>query len=133
MESRAALLVRYSMGEERPNGSPIASLEDSGQLTPEGRQRARHFGRKIPSFAHLILSHIRIACTRDTAEEIAAGFRESHPDSDVDMEGVDPAPGLTTLYAKDQALRDLWKEKLGRHFHHGWLEGQIPSEVLAPA
>jgi hypothetical protein len=132
LQSRAALFIRHSAREEVRAQDPHTSAEESWQLTPQGRVHAHHFGRKIPPFAHLFLTHTRIARTRDTAEEIAAGFRESRPDSHVEMEGVDPALGLTTFYARDMGLRDHWKEKLGVQFYNGWLGGQIPSNVLAP-
>ncbi|MFZ3356514.1 MAG: phosphoglycerate mutase family protein [Thermoplasmata archaeon] len=133
LQSRAALFIRHSAREEGLTEDRNTSPEESWQLTPQGRVHARQFGRKIPPFAHLFLTHTRIARTRDTAEEIAAGVRETHPGSHVEMEGLDPALGLTTFYARDMALRDHWKEKLGVQFYHGWLGGQIPSNVLAPA
>jgi broad specificity phosphatase PhoE len=132
LQSRAVLFIRHSAREEGPAEDPNTASEESWQLTPQGRVHAQQFGRRIPPFAHLFLTHTRIARTRDTAEEIAAGFRESHPASQVELQGVDPALGLTTFYARDMALRDHWKEKLGVQFYHGWLGGQIPSNVLAP-
>ena len=133
LQSRATLFIRHSAREEGPTEGRSTTSEDSWQLTPQGRIHAHQFGRKIPPFTHLFLNHTRIARTRDTADEIAAGFRETHPGSLVEIEGVDPALGLTTSYARDMALRDHWKEKLGVQFYHGWLGGQIPSNVLAPA
>jgi len=106
--------------------------EEAWQLTAQGRTDARDFGRRIPAFAHLFLTHSRIARTRDTALEIASGFREAHPNSIVEIEGVDPALSLTTYYARNQTLREQWKEKLGLQFYDEWLRGQIPKEVLAP-
>jgi broad specificity phosphatase PhoE len=132
LRSRAALFIRHSAREESPVEDGRTSTEDSWQLTPQGRVHAHEFGKKIPSFANLFLTHTRVARTRATAEEIAAGFQESHPNSRVEVEGIDPALGLTTFYARDLARRDHWKEKLGVQFYHGWLGGQIPPDVLAP-
>jgi broad specificity phosphatase PhoE len=132
LQSRAALFVRHSAREEMPAEDPQNSAEETWQLTPQGRLHAHNFGRKLPPFAHLFLTHTRIARTRDTAEEIAAGFRESHADLHVELEGVDPALGLTSFYARNTALRDHWKQKLGMQFYDGWLGGRIPSNVLAP-
>jgi broad specificity phosphatase PhoE len=133
LQSRSALLIRHSNREEGLTQDPNTALEETWQLTPEGRRHARNFGRKLPPFAHLMLTHTRIARTRDTADEIAAGFRASHPGLHAEVQGVDPALGLTTFYARDMALRDHWKQKLGVQFYYGWLGGQIPSSVLAPA
>jgi hypothetical protein len=133
LRSRVVLILRHSVREDWPAEDPHAPPNETWQLTPEGRVHAYNFGRNMPPFAHLLLTHTRIARTRDTAEEIVAGFRESHPDAHVKIEGVDPALSLTTFYARDLALRDHWKEKLGMQFYHGWLGGHIPAQVLAPA
>jgi Histidine phosphatase superfamily (branch 1) len=126
--SRVALIIRHAAREE----GAADSSEETWQLTPQGRVDAHEFGTKIPPFAHLFVTHTRVARTRDTAEKIATGFRERHPDLHVEMEGVDPALGLTSFYARDLVLRDHWREKLGMQFYHGWLGGQIPPNVLAP-
>jgi broad specificity phosphatase PhoE len=127
-----ALIVRHSAREGRPTGSSNPSLDESLPLTPQGRAHARQFGRNIPPFEHLFLTHTRIERTRDTAEEIAIGFQEKYPESHVEIEGRDPALGMTSFYARDLALLDHWKEKLGMQFYHGWLRGQIPPNALAP-
>ena len=131
--SRVALILRHAQREEGTAEDSQTTAEDAWQLTPQGRAHARSFGEKIPPFAYLFVTHTRIARTEDTAREIAAGFRESHPDSRVVMEGADPAISLTSFYTRDSALRDHWKQKLGARFYHEWVDGQIPPNALTPA
>jgi broad specificity phosphatase PhoE len=126
------LLVRHSAREQGPVVEGQPDREDLWLLTPQGRIDAREFGTRLPSFSNLFLTHTRIDRTRHTAEEIAAGFREAHPQANVEIEGVDPALGLATFYARDLALRDRWREELGERFYDAWLRGEIPAAVLAP-
>jgi len=132
LHARVALLVRHSAREHGSVVDGRPTPEDRWLLTPQGRVDARDFGTRLPAFTNLFLTHTRIERTRHTAEEIAAGFRQAHPKAHVAIEGVDPALGLATFYARDLALRDQWREKLGEDFYDAWLKGEIPPTVLVP-
>jgi broad specificity phosphatase PhoE len=118
--------MRHAARESGPSG------DQNWALTSAGRAEARLFGRNLPPFAHLGLTHTQLSRTEHTAREIAAGFRESRPGSRIELEGVDPSLSLTTFYSRDPALRDVWKRKLGPDFYHGWLEGELPPTAVAP-
>jgi broad specificity phosphatase PhoE len=130
--SRSLLLVRHSAREVGP---PVSGgiFEEEWPLTPAGRVEARRFGRELPSFDRLTLTHTPKERTRDTAREVEAGFRERYPQAQVQWEGIDPGLSLTKFYARDRALRDRWVEKLGIDFYVGWLRGEIPDPVMVPA
>ncbi len=127
LAGRATLIVRHAERET----APLAS-EDLWPLTAVGREQSRRFGAGMPPFRHLYLTHTRIARTRDTAREIAEGFGSAHPGSEVEVEGIDPALSLTTFYARDSALREQWRERLGDQFFSGWIAGTVPAEAVAP-
>jgi len=132
--SRVALLIRHSEREGPRLEEQPASVVDEWQLTPRGRNLARRFGTLLPAFDHLVLSHTPVPRTRDTAEEIANGFRALRPSSEVRVDGPDLGLGLTTFYAIDRARRDDLRQHLGwSRFLRAWLDGEIPPTVLTPA
>jgi len=131
ISQRAALVVRHGAREEEPPEGPSGS--DSWLLTAQGRLDARRFGSRLPAYEHLFLIHGRIARTRETALEIEAGFRASHPDANVELQGLEPAINLWNFYARDTAQLDHWKEKLGDDFRREWVLGRVPTSAVAPA
>ncbi len=131
-DGRATLVIRHAERDQSAEGVEPPASEDRWQLTASGRDQARRFGARIPPFRHVYLTHTRIARTRDTASEIADGFRRVHPQSKVELAGIDPALSLTTFYARDPELRDRWRAKLGEGFYHGWIAGAVPPEAIAP-
>ena len=128
---RAILVIRHGAREAKPPEGH--SGPDSWLLTAQGRLDARRFGSRLPAYKHLCLIHSRVARTRETALEIEAGFRASHSDSTVELKGLEPAISLWNFYARDTALLNQWKEKLGDDFCREWVLGHVPTSAIAPA
>ena len=104
LDSRLVLVIRHAERDESPREDRYVPLEKTRKLTSNGRESSRLFGRELPPFGHLFMTHTVVPRSRDTAEEISAGFRETHPDGTVESAGVGSRPGtLPVLRAKSES------------------------------
>jgi len=131
--ARAVLVIRHAERENEPTEDHNVPLEQTRKLTERGRATAREFGRRLPPFANLSLTHTPVPRARDTADAISGGFHSAHPEAKVESLGVDPTLGLSRFYARDLDRRNEWRTKLGgMPFLRAWLDGGIPEVVLPP-
>jgi broad specificity phosphatase PhoE len=107
---------------------------DNVPLTPRGVELAHQFGGELPDFGHASVSHSSIIRAIQTATEIDAGFRESHPISKMVLVGKDPIFSVIYRGTIDKKLRDAIRAGLrGQAFSEMWLDGKVPGTIMRPA
>jgi len=131
-ENRVITFIRHSERDKVP--SPTNVDIDHAPLTPRGVEFARRFGRQLPAFDHTSVSHTSIIRSIQTAAEIAAGFRESHPQSKLDVVGKDSRFSVIYRGTIDKNLRDAYRVGLrGQAFTQMWLDREVPGTIMRPA
>lgn len=131
-KARAVAFIRHS--ERDKARSPAQVSMDAVPLTPRGHALAHRFGRELPTFARISVSHTSIPRSMQTAEEIDAGFREVHPGSGSILAGKDPMFSVIYRGTVDKKLRDDFRVSLrGQAFTQLWLDGEVPPTIMRPA
>lgn len=131
-ENRVVAFIRHSERDKAP--SPANPSMDNVPLTPRGLELARRFGRGLPAFGHSSVSHTSIIRSIQTAAEIDAGFRESHPESKSVPVGKDSNFSVIYRGTIDKNLRDAYRAGLrGQAFTQMWLDGGVPGTIMRPA
>ncbi len=121
------VFIRHS---ERGRGAGAGSVIP---LTNRGRQLARRFGRELPAFDQVSVSHTSILRSMDTATELAAGYQEAHPGSTLRISGVDSSFMIVLKGTLDKPARDAFQASLrGQTFIQMWLDGEVPSAIMRP-
>ncbi len=130
--TRAVAFIRHS--ERRRESSPANVALDNVPLTPRGLEIARRFGRELPYFCHLSVSHTSIPRSIQTAAEIDAGFRDENPDFGSILAGKDSMFSVIYRGTVDKQLRDAYRASLrGQAFTQLWLDGDVPLTIMRPA
>jgi sulfatase maturation enzyme AslB (radical SAM superfamily)/broad specificity phosphatase PhoE len=131
-DSRVVAFIRHSERSRIP--SPAGPSMDNVPLTPWGAELARRFGRELPDFGHTSVSHSSIIRSIQTATEIDAGFRESHPISKMILVGKDPFFSVIYRGTIDKKSRDAIRAGLrGQAFIEMWLDDRVPGTIMRPA
>jgi broad specificity phosphatase PhoE len=129
---RVVAFIRHSERSRTP--SPADPSMDNVPLTPRGVELAHQFGGELPDFGHASVSHSSIIRAIQTATEIDAGFRESHPISKMVLVGKDPIFSVIYRGTIDKKLRDAIRAGLrGQAFSEMWLDGKVPGTIMRPA
>jgi hypothetical protein len=111
----------------------MARQGNTTPLTNRGRQLAHRFGRELPAFNQVSVSHTSIPRSIDTATELAAGYQEAHPESILRIRGVDSSFMIVLKGTLDKPARDAFQASLrGQTFIQMWLDGEVPSAIMRP-
>ena len=129
---RAVAFIRHS--ERDRARSPADVSLDQVPLTPRGHDLARRFGRELPVFSRVSVSHTSIPRSIQTATEVDAGFHERNPQVGPILSGKDSTFSVIYRGTVDKKLRDAFRVSLrGQTFTQLWLDGQVPPTVMRPA
>ena len=129
---RAVAFIRHS--ERDRARSPADVSLDQVPLTPRGHNLARRFGRELPLFGRLSISHTSIPRSIQTATEVDMGFREVNPGAGSALAGKDSTFSVIYRGTVDKKLRDAYRVSMrGQAFTQLWLDGQVPPTIMRPA
>lgn len=132
--ARVYAVLRHAQREEQLSATQNLPVELTPQLTPEGRESARLFGRELPRFANLFLASTPLPRARLTATEVMSGFMEISPGAHVVDEGIDPKLTPALYYSKNDAALDAMFKRSGvKAVLRSWLNDQIPRSFLPSA
>lgn len=131
-KTKAVAFIRHA---ERDKARFLADVPlDQVPLTPRGHDLARRFGREVPAFDRVSVSHTTILRSIQTATDIDMGFREVHPNCETILVGKDSTFSVIYRGTVDKRLRDAYRVSLrGQAFTQLWLDGELPSTMMCPA
>lgn len=130
--ARAVAFIRHS--ERDKAQSPADISMDQVPLTSKGHDLARRFGREMPIFSRVSVSHTAIPRSVQTATEVDVGFRESNPGYESILTGKDSTFSVVYRGTIDKKLRDAYRVSLrGQTFTQLWLDGEVPATIMRPA
>lgn len=131
---RVAVLLRHAERDEaKPDGTAHHD-SDGLQLTQAGHEAARRLGRELPAVSALYLSYTKTPRTRETAEDLQAGFRQAHPTLAIDMGGAEAFLSTFQCASLDSPTRMRLKRSLGggKRLLREWFDGNLPREDIRP-